>query len=466
MTTDLLQLNTSLIAGIAVALAVLIRVLWNIKFSPLARQGIPGPTYAAVSDFWFQFQTIRFKRVFEIERLFKEYGPVVQVGPNRVAFLDTEPIHEIYRAFPFSKAKWWERGTIGGGQNSVITNDSVLHARLRRWHAAGFRGDSLRRTARLLVGQMNELVQRMHTLDMLGIALFDTKFEQIRTRQEHPAIQYNSDILVDQALRTSLPETIFSFIKLLPIRRLRQVFTADPGLFELGAKMYDELPDEPTDSEAINIMGAAKWSTDPATGKMTSRNQVLSEMAIFVIAGTDTTAFTITYLMYELALRPRLYDIIREELRQAENQDAIYDIQFLRSIPYLGAVLKEVLRVHGPASFYIERTVLPGGIRLGGHFIPEGVEVGFTAHATARNKHLFPNPELVDPERWIVQKDGRWIEREDVPLADMNTAWLPFGSGLRACAGRPLAEVEILLTWLQLWPTSELASTKAQPPSR
>ncbi|KAH7097794.1 cytochrome P450 [Auriculariales sp. MPI-PUGE-AT-0066] len=451
------------LACLAVSLSWLIgHALWNLRFSPLARQRIPGPAYAAVSDLWYQCQALRFRRVFEIQRLFKEYGPVVRVGPNRVAFLESQPIHEIHRAFAFNKAEWWKHGNFGGGPNTLITNDPVQHARFRRWHSAGFRGDRLQKTARLLVPQLEDLVERLqadcgdgvavdalrlfkvHVLDMLGIALLDYKFEQIHKREEQPLVQYNNDWLVDLAFRSSFPPTIYGLLKKLPIKRLQEIFAADAGICALGEKIYNETPDEPTEIEGMNIVASGKWSRDPITGEKTPKAEVISEIGIFLLAGTDTTAVTITYAMYELALQPKLYHTIREELRQAGDQGQVLNLDFLRGLPYLGAVIKDVLRVHGPASSYFERTVFPGATELGGYVLPAGTEVGSTARATGRNETLFPNPELVDPEHWVVRKDGNWVEREN--LAKMNTSWLPFGAGVRACAGRPLAEVELLLT--------------------
>ncbi|KAH7097798.1 cytochrome P450 [Auriculariales sp. MPI-PUGE-AT-0066] len=451
------------VACLAVILSSIIaRAIWNLRFSPLAQQQIPGPAYAAVSDLWYQWQAIRFRRVFEVERLFKEYGPVVRVGPNRVAFLDTQPIHEMYRAFAFNKAEWWKHGNFGGGTNTLITNDSVQHARFRRWHSPGFRGDRLKKTAQALIGQMENLVERLHsdcadgravdvlrlskvhTLDMLGIALFDFKFEQIRKREEPALIQYNNDWLVDLAFRSTFPQVVYNLLKKLPVRRLQEIFSADAGICEVSERMYDATPDEPTETEGMNIVALGKWSRDPVTGDKTPRAEVVSELGIFLLAGTDTTSVTLTMILYELALQSKLYLNIRDELRQIGDQERVYNIDFLRGLPYLGAVIKDVLRVHGPASAYLERTVSAGGIELGGFTLPAGTEVGATARATGRNEILFPNPELVDPERWVERKGDKWVERDD--FASKNSAWFPFGVGVRACVGRSLAEVEILMT--------------------
>lgn len=73
---------------------VCLSVLSRLYLSPLS--SIPGPWYAVISDFWFTWIFVRFRRVRTIDSLFKTYGPVVRVSPNRVVFLDASTYKQVY----------------------------------------------------------------------------------------------------------------------------------------------------------------------------------------------------------------------------------------------------------------------------------------------------------------------------------------------------------------------------------
>jgi hypothetical protein len=72
-------------------------VIYNLYFSPLS--AIPGPWYAAVSDFWLTTHVLRLEQCKTIHRLFEIYGPVVRVGPNKVVFNDLSTQETVYRRF-------------------------------------------------------------------------------------------------------------------------------------------------------------------------------------------------------------------------------------------------------------------------------------------------------------------------------------------------------------------------------
>ncbi|KAH7097809.1 cytochrome P450 [Auriculariales sp. MPI-PUGE-AT-0066] len=460
--------SNALVTGVAfLATTIVLRVIWNLRLSPLARQRIPGPWYAAISDIWYGWHGVTCDRTPALAQLFEQYGPVVRIGANRVAFNDVPTIHRIYRDFAFNKGAFFKYVTFGGKDNTVATTDPTLHGRFRRWHAPGFRGDRLRKTAIELEEQMEDLVERVrsdaadgaavnilrilkvHTLDMLGIALFDTKFLQLRNREEQPIVQYNLHYLVDVALRTSLSAGLYRVAQLIPVKALRDVFAADTNICNFCSKLYDAAPDEPTDSDAMNLMAAGKHYRDPTTGEAESKEQVVAEMAAFLLGGTDGSSVVLTYLLYELARQPKIYNHARAEM---ETMNDVYNIDALRALPYLNAFLKDCLRVRNPLGVFIER-IIPAdkSAALSGYHIPGGTVVGGSAWSTGRIQSLFPDPERIDPERWVTMTSssdgaGTWRERDDIPTADMNAAWWSFGLGVRACVGRPLAEVEILQT--------------------
>jgi len=115
----------------------------------------------------------------------QKYGPVVRIGPNRVAVADPASVLEIYRTHNFRKGEAYSALTFGGAENSwntsyvivcerhplntlisdhyslVKLSDPAFHDRLRRWTAPAFRGDNLRAAGRALEGEMGALVRRI-----------------------------------------------------------------------------------------------------------------------------------------------------------------------------------------------------------------------------------------------------------------------------------------------------------------
>ena len=128
-----------LVAGIA----LVAKVVWELYLSPLARQQIPGPKWAAVSDFWqywWQFRkrrTLEFHAIFEVRHgpygcvdlsvhAFKRYGPVVRLGPNRVAVRDADAVKSVYTTHRFRKSSWYSMLEFGGVQNMASTRCSGI----------------------------------------------------------------------------------------------------------------------------------------------------------------------------------------------------------------------------------------------------------------------------------------------------------------------------------------------------
>jgi cytochrome P450 len=96
---------------------------------------------------------------------------------------------------------------------------------------------------------------------------------------------------------------------------------------------------------------------------------------------------------------------------------------------YLDAVVKEVLRVRPALTIAPRRLVEP--VRIAGHDLPAGVHVAACLWLALRREDLWPQASAFRPERWL-----------EVP-APNPLSWIPFGGGVRRCAGAPFAEMEM-----------------------
>lgn len=89
-------------------------------------------------------------------------------------------------------------------------------------------------------------------------------------------------------------------------------------------------------------------------------------------AGSDTTAISLSSILYNLLRSPTCLDRLRAEIN-ASGIGPRPTFKEAQAMPYLQAVLKEALRVHPGTGFPLFRIVPPGGQALAGQFFPEGV---------------------------------------------------------------------------------------------
>jgi len=84
----------------------LLSAIYQLRLSPLS--SIPGPWYAAISDFWLFSHALRLQQCKTIHSLFARYGPVVRIGPNKVAFCDLSVTKNVYIARKFDKSDYYK----------------------------------------------------------------------------------------------------------------------------------------------------------------------------------------------------------------------------------------------------------------------------------------------------------------------------------------------------------------------
>jgi cytochrome P450 len=95
---------------------------------------------------------------------------------------------------------------------------------------------------------------------------------------------------------------------------------------------------------------------------------------------------------------------------------------------YLDAVVKEVLRVRPVLSIAARRVAAP--FEVAGHVLPPGVHVAPCIYLAHRRPEAWPEPTAFRPERFL-------------GAAPAPGTYLPFGGGVRRCAGAPFAALEL-----------------------
>lgn len=189
-----------------------------------------------------------------------------------------------------------------------------------------------------------------------------------------------------RAIGVELPiiPAIGKAFSLLPSSLTPEVFGGEDILFTYGRKYLDSLRGSEISS---NIFSHA--SAEAEKGEKLDEHDVQLEAAGFIIAGTDTTALTLTYLVWAVLSQPALQSEVEQEVAALPSEFSEADVE---KLPLLDAVIAETLRLYGAAPYSLPRAVPHGGATIGGTFVPAGTTVATQAYSFHRNAALFPNP--------------------------------------------------------------------------
>ena len=173
------------------------------------------------------------------------------------------------------------------------------------------------------------------------------------------------------------------------------------------------------------------------THDLAPRSAVLSsstKVMTMLLAGEDTTAHTLAWVVHYLCERPDVVAIMRAEVDAAFGQELTPpDFESAQDLPYVDAVASETMRLRPVAPFLgleANEDVVVGDV-----LVPKGTWVDTLTRLPALSADHFADPEAFRPERWL---DERPTDQAHVPGASM-----PFGSGPRICPGRSLALMEM-----------------------
>jgi cytochrome P450 len=170
--------------------------------------------------------------------------------------------------------------------------------------------------------------------------------------------------------------------------------------------------------------------------------QVVVYTTTNIAAGSDTTAISLRAVIYFLLKHPVALQKLMRELQEA---DLSFPVTWKESqtLPYLGAVVQESLRLHPAVGYCLERVVPPKGFRMDdGTFVPGGMQVGMNAWVVHLDPVFGADPKSFKPERWL-KGEHEDDESYKARIMAMRRADLTFGQGSRTCIGKNISYLEI-----------------------
>jgi cytochrome P450 len=189
-------------------------------------------------------------------------------------------------------------------------------------------------------------------------------------------------------------------------------------------------------------------STFEDTGKSMSEDQIIDEIIILIFAGHETTANTLSWLLYLLASNEAVLQKLTASLAGTTTHDVLTN-------EYLKATIHEGMRLY-PAAWMTERVAIEDD-KVGEYSFPRGTIIISFLFGLHRDQRIWKDALTFTPQRFI-----------DDPGAARSKNFYPFGAGPRMCVGNNYAMVEMsfflfsFFKQFQLQPTGHAPEMKAR----
>ena len=168
---------------------------------------------------------------------------------------------------------------------------------------------------------------------------------------------------------------------------------------------------------------------DPETGKCFTPDEMIDQVAIFFLAGHETSASALGWALYLLATNPEMQDRVAAEAAEVIDPDVPY-FSAASKLKLTRDVFREAMRLYPPVPMMVRENTCPEHFR--NRDIRKGSQIVLSPWHLHRHERLWDRPDEFDPERWQT-KAGK---------ASMREAYIPFSAGSRVCPGSGFAMIE------------------------
>ncbi len=336
-----------------------------------------------------------------------------------VLFSSPDAVRDLFRLDPAvaPAGQSWEFMRPFAGPHSILVLDGEEHIRERRLIQTPFHGERMR-AFRPMVAELAERELagwdgRVVTLERMKHLTLETILRIVfGVRGEEEAVRLRDAVHGTLDIVRSMPRMLaMSLVQ-------RDLGPRSPwGRFRIAVERFDSLLLDVVASRRAepgeDSMLAVLLDQHDEDGNPPSDRHLRDQLVALLAAGHDTSAASLSWAFERLARHPH----VQERLREGEPE-------------YLEAVVKEVLRVR-PALTIAPRKLLEP-VTIAGHELPAGVHAAACLWLAMRREDLWQDAAAFRPERWLEEGDP------PDPLT-----WIPFGGGVRRCAGAPFAEMEM-----------------------
>ncbi|MEI4234016.1 cytochrome P450 [Roseovarius sp. D22-M7] len=386
------------------------------------------------------------------------------------SYLCNEPalVDQVLRARPdaFPKSARVTEGLrplLGG---SVFVSNGATWRRQRRIIDPAFEGGRLRDTFPAMVAAGQGAVDRLaevadgsphdielHTshaaADVIFRTLFSIPIENDTAAKVFEAFKAHqrSQPVLNLAAFVPLPRWFPRFHR----RRTRATARVIRGLI---TRLTDARKVEIAEGCAPDDLATKIMTTpDPESGACFTTRDMVDQVAIFFLAGHETSASALAWALYLLARSPDWQDRVAGEAEAVfgDGAPAFGDMGRLR---IARDVFRETLRLYPPVPMMVRETTCPERFR--DRDIAPGAQVVISPWHLHRHTRLWNNPDVFDPARYATENGA----------ACLRTAYIPFSAGQRVCPGAGFAMIEgplLLAMLVRAYRVTPVADRPAMP---
>ncbi|KAL3940150.1 MAG: hypothetical protein SGBAC_005244 [Bacillariaceae sp.] len=320
------------------------------------------------------------------------------------------------------------------GDKSLFTMkaDAEWHGRrkgtapaLSQKHVRRMNEVAVKHTEKWLKEYLAPLVEKNQSFDaanqMMKVVLkafCETALEYIISDEEVESFIEKWHLIATEYLLKSSSNPFRKFLSaILPARRrAKEARDSVYALFYRVIKNYRAL-DSPIEGTVINLlMKNPTFKND---------HELAAELFVYVIAGHDTTAITLTWTLMELGKHPEEQRSLRETLSKVKPEEWVKS-------DLLKNVCREGMRLHPVSAIALSRTIGRDMItKKGSYFLPKGTFAFLPFYLIFRNDEVFEDADTFMPSRW------------ENPTELMKVAHMPFAAGKQNCVGQSLGKVEV-----------------------
>ncbi len=369
---------------------------------------------------------------------FRDYGDIYTVGNplygKEILISSPELIRQVLTAEPDTYYAGEPNQPLSPlvGNRSVLLLDGPGHRRERKLLAPPFHGERLNvyadvmRDATLRAIERFPRGRRFSILPHMQRLTFEVILDNVLGVRDKETIDHLHNTVGDVVERAQSP---LGMLWLLPAFQKdlgpltgwaalkRGIEASDQALFDVIAKAREANQSNagPARTDVLSLLLSAR---DEDGNPMTDQ-ELRDELVTLLLAGHETSATALAWMIDVICRRPELLARIQEELKSTPHPGPW---------PYLDATIKEVLRLYPVGTLIVRRA--KRDVVLGGYDIPAESTIVLSIYTAQRHPKAWEDPEALKPERFLNKKPDPY-------------AWMPFGGGDRRCVGMAFALLEL-----------------------
>lgn len=392
------------------------------------------------------------------------YGDVVRYvagppGPTRVTafgIYDPDWVHHVLASSSGSYAKqdasYVELRALVG--NGLLTSEGDTWRRQKRLVQPLFTRKRVAGYGDMMAAESQELVDRwaeagtvdLHaemtrfSLQVVCRALFGSDVEDIV-----PVLSRNVPYLSRRAFKRSLAP--ISTPARWPTPGNRRAAAARQEVYDIVDGLIDRRRSRPSGEQ--DLLSLLLQAQDPEGGDGLDDDEVRDQALIFLLAGHETTATSLTFTLHLLGRHPGVQQRVLGEVRGVIG-DRAPSTADIPELEYTTMAIKEAMRLY-PAAYAIPRLAVQDDV-VDGYRVPAGSVAVVSPWVTHRHPRLWDDPEEFNPERFTPEREK----------ARHRYAYFPFGGGPRACIGQYFSMMEAVIVTAAAVRAYQFAATQEQ----